>query len=153
MKLTKNEANRAKVGKRIIITIALLFLSIAGFFDAAYLTILHYQNAIPPCAIAKGCETVLTSQFSTILAIPISLIGSLYFLVLIFLILLITQKEPKKFFAYFKLLAILGVIVSIVLIYIQAFILNAFCQYCLLSEAIIFAIFLLSFYPLSYYSK
>ena len=126
MKLTKNK-------------IFLLLLSIAGFFDSSYLTILHYKNIIPPCNIAKGCETVLTSQFSTIFGIPISLIGSLYFLTLIILLLL-------RFSRYFKILILSGVAVSVVLFSIQAFILHAFCQYCLLSEAIILSIFILSFW-------
>ncbi len=116
----------------------LLFLSLAGFFDSVYLTIFHYKHIIPPCTIAKGCETVLTSQFSTIFGIPISLVGSLFFLTLIILLLL-------GFFRYFKLLILEGVAVSIVLFSIQAFILHAFCQYCLLSEIIILAIFILSF--------
>ncbi|MBI4096108.1 MAG: vitamin K epoxide reductase family protein [Candidatus Levybacteria bacterium] len=125
--------------------IILLLLSIAGFFDSAYLTILHYENIIPPCTIAKGCETVLTSQFSTIFGIPIALFGSLYFLVSIFLLLLIFQKRADNFLSYFKLLSFSGVIVSVILIYIQTFVLRAFCQYCLLTEAIIFTIFILSF--------
>lgn len=119
--------------------IILLILSIAGFFDSSYLTILHYKNIIPPCTLAKGCEIVLTSQFSVILGIPIALLGSLFFLTLIFLLLL-------KSFNYFKLLILSGVVVSIVLFSIQAFILHAFCQYCLLSETIILAIFILSFF-------
>lgn len=127
MKLTKNR-------------IALLLLSIAGFFDSAYLTISHYKNIIPPCTVARGCETVLTSQFSTILGIPVALVGSLYFLILIFIIL-----SNLKLFRYFRIFAFLGVLVSIFFFYTQAFILHAFCQYCLLSEVIIFAIFILSF--------
>lgn len=127
MKLTRNK-------------VILLILSLAGFFDAAYLTILHYKNIIPPCTIAHGCETVLTSQFSTIAGIPVALIGSLYFLVLIFLIL-----GNLKLFKYFKILAFLGVLASLFFFYTQAFILRAFCQYCILSEIIILAIFLLSF--------
>lgn len=125
--------------------ILLLILSIAGFFDSTYLTILHYENIIPPCTIAKGCETVLTSQFATIFGIPLALIGSLFFLTLIFLLLLgFTQHRFGAGFSnYFKLLITAGVGVSVVLFYIQAFVLHAFCQYCLLSELIILAIFLL----------
>lgn len=126
MKLTRNK-------------IAFLILAIAGFFNSSYLTILHYKNIIPPCSIAKGCETVLTSRFSTIFNIPIALLGSLFFLVLIFLLLL-------GFLKYFKLLIFAGAAISVILIYIQAFILHAFCQYCLLNEMIIFAIFILSFF-------
>lgn len=123
--------------------IILLLLSAAGFFDSAYLTILHYKNIIPPCTIAKGCETVLTSQFSVILGVPIALFGSLFFLTLIFLLLL--ESKQNGFFKFFKLLALAGVAASIILFSIQAFILHAFCQYCLLSEVIMLAIFILSF--------
>ncbi|OGH24448.1 MAG: hypothetical protein A3B47_01675 [Candidatus Levybacteria bacterium RIFCSPLOWO2_01_FULL_39_24] len=118
--------------------IVLLILSLAGFFDSSYLTIVHYKNIIPPCSITHGCEKVLTSQFATIFGVPISLFGSLFFLVLIFLLLLGWIK-------YFKWLTLAGVAVSIVLLYIQAFVLHAFCQYCLLVEAIIFTIFIVSF--------
>ncbi|MBI2613481.1 MAG: vitamin K epoxide reductase family protein [Candidatus Levybacteria bacterium] len=117
----------------------LLILSIAGFFDSSYLTILHYKNVIPPCAIAKGCETVLVSQFSTIFGIPVALLGAFYFLFLIFV--LLSGKFPR----YFKFFAFLGVLASIYFFFTQAFILHAFCQYCLLSEVIILAIFILSF--------
>lgn len=171
MKLTKNEALEkrnssealAKGDKRLIVKITLLVLSIAGFFDSSYLTISHYKNTIPPCEIAKGCETVLTSQFSTIAGIPIALIGALYFLTLIFLILSSTFQNrtdnsastpnkkvldllnQKKFLRYFKILILLGVLVSVNLFFIQAFVLKAFCQYCLLVEGIILAIFVLIF--------
>lgn len=119
--------------------IALLILSLAGFFDSAYLTILHYKNVIPPCTIAKGCETVLTSRFATFFGIPIALLGSLFFLVLIICLMLNRLN-------YFKLLILAGVIVSVILFSIQAFVLRAFCQYCLLVEVIILAIFALSFF-------
>ncbi len=118
-------------------SILLLILSLAGFFDSTYLTILHYKHIIPPCTIALGCETVLTSRFSTIFGIPIALVGSIFFLVLIFLLLL-------GFFRYFKLLILSGLGISVVLFCIQAFVLHAFCQYCLLSEVIILTIFALS---------
>ncbi len=138
MKLTNSFA------RSLLAKLILLLLSLAGFFDSSYLTILHYKNIIPPCTIAKGCETVLTSQFSTIFGIPIALFGSLYFLASIFLLLLIFQNPTKNFLFYFKLLSFSGVIVSVILIYIQTFVLRAFCQYCILSEIIILAIFLLS---------
>ena len=116
----------------------LLVLSLAGFFNSSYLTILHYKNIIPPCTLARGCETVLTSQFSVIFGVPIALFGSLFFLTLIILLLLGKSN-------YFKLLILAGVVVSIILFCIQAFILHAFCQYCLISEAIILGIFVFSF--------
>lgn len=124
MKLTKNK-------------IILLMLSLAGFFDSFYLTIVHYKHIIPPCTISLGCEKVLTSQFATIFGIPLGVFGVLFFLALIFLLLLGFNK-------YFKLLILAGIAVSIVLLYLQAFVLHAYCQYCLLVELIIFVQFILS---------
>ena len=124
MKLTKNK-------------IVLLILSLAGFFDSSYLTILHYKHVVPPCTITHGCETVLTSRFATILGIPIALSGVLFFLVLIVLLLL-------RFSNYFKLWLYGGVAVSFVLLYLQAFVLHAFCQYCLLVEAIVLTMFIIN---------
>lgn len=125
MKLTKNK-------------IALLILSLAGFFDSSYLTILHYEHIIPPCTIALGCEKVLTSQYATIFGIPLGVFGALFFLTLIVFLLL-------GFMKYFKLLILAGVAVSLILLYLQAFVLHAYCQYCLLIEAIIITMFILNF--------
>jgi len=124
MKLTKSK-------------IAILIFSLAGFFDSSYLTILHYKHIVPPCTITHGCETVLTSRFATIMGIPIALSGVLFFLVLIVLLLL---RLPN----YFKLWLYGGVAVSFVLLYLQAFVLHAFCQYCLLVEAIVLTIFIIN---------
>src|SRR5690348_14780226 len=60
-----------------------IILSFLGFLDAAYLTILHYKNVIPPCSIAHGCETVLTSQYATLGPIPIALLGVFFYLVVL----------------------------------------------------------------------
>ena len=129
----------------------LLLLSLAGFFDSSYLTILEYKHVTPPCSIVKGCEIVLNSQFAMILGIPmIALSGCLFFLALILILLL--ENQQNGFFKYFKLLTFSGVIVSLVLIYIQAFILHAFCQYCLLVEVIVFTIFILD-YPFNSSSR
>ena len=61
-------------------------LAFLGFLDAVYLTVLHYKNAIPPCTIAHGCETVLTSSYATIFGIPIALIGAGFYLTVLILL-------------------------------------------------------------------
>ena len=123
-----------------------LILSFLGFLIATYLTILHFKNIIPPCSIAHGCETVLTSQFATIIGIPIALIGSLYYIALIVVLALTLTFTQKK--GLFKkatvLLTFSALIVSAILVGIQAFILHAFCQWCLTCEAINLLLFILA---------
>ena len=61
------------------LVIIVLVIAIIGFADAGYLTIEHYNNVIPPCSITHGCEQVLTSEFSTIVGIPVALLGMIYY--------------------------------------------------------------------------
>jgi len=128
--------------KNIIYSLILGFL---GFFVATYLTILHYKNIIPPCGVTGGCEKVLTSQFSTIGPIPLALLGSLFYLAVIILCILILTNYKKILVDLFYGMAAIGFLVSIVLILIQAYILHAFCQYCLTSEAISTGIIILAY--------
>lgn len=134
--------NLQKLDKFILYSLILGFL---GFLDATYLTILHYKNAIPPCTVSSGCETVLTSKYSMLGPLPVSLLGSLFYIAVIFLCLLILTNYKKIFIQVFYLISSAGFLVSLGLIYIQAELLHAFCQYCLLSEIISTGIVILSF--------
>lgn len=114
-----------------------------GFLDAAYLTILHLSETIPPCTVGS-CETVLTSQFSTILGIPLALFGSGFYLSVIVLCLLLLTNYRKIFLTAFYALAVWGFVFSLFLLGLQAFIIHSFCQYCLISLATSTGIFILA---------
>src|SRR5260221_6354684 len=119
-----------------------IILSFLGFLDAAYLTIIHYKNVIPPCSIAHGCETVLTSQYATIGPIPIALLGVFFYLSCIGLLGILSKgAKPKLIIKLLPSLTGLGALTAIVLIAIKSFVLHAYCQYCLASEAIDFLLF------------
>ena len=124
------------------LSIASIIFGFLGFLDATYLTILHYKNAFPPCTVTGGCETVLTSQYSVILGVPISLLGSLFYLLIIFFGLAVFLNKRKVFAHGLFLTAFSGLFVSAVLFFVQLFEIKSFCQYCLLSEAISLAIFI-----------
>lgn len=138
-----------KENKLIIYSAIISFL---GFLDSAYLAILHYKNAIPPCSVTNGCETVLTSKYAMVGPLPVSLLGAFFYLAVILLCILIITNYPsagkqgkKMLLDTFYFLAVSGFIVSVVLIYIQAQILHAFCQYCLISEATSTGLLVLAF--------
>lgn len=126
------------MGKLKILLITISFLAFLGFLDSTYLTILHYQNVFPPCSITHGCETVQTSQYATIGNIPVALLGSVYYLVLTVFSIIILQTTDKKLSAqlmkYLFFLALAGFIASLIFFSLQAFVIRAFCQYCLLAE-------------------
>lgn len=124
------------------LSITCLIFTFIGFLDATYLTILHYKNAFPPCTVTGGCETVLTSQYSVILGVPVSLLGSLFYLLIMFFALAVFLDKRKIFAHGLFLSAFAGLFVSAVLFFVQFFILKSFCQYCLLSEVISLLIFI-----------
>ena len=130
MNLTKNN-----------LSFACLILAFLGFLDATYLTILHYKNAFPPCTLS-GCESVLTSSYSMILGLPISLFGSLFYLTVMGFSLAIILHKRKIFAHGLFLSAFSGLFVSAILFFIQFFILKSFCQYCLFSEVISVLLFI-----------
>jgi uncharacterized membrane protein len=116
--------------------LTLLFIIAAlGFADATYLTVQHYANKIPPCAIGS-CETVLSSVYASVAGLPISLFGAIFFLAI--LILLKVYLDTKSAFAIniAATLSMLGALVAVVLIIIMATVLHAYCVYCLISDAL-----------------
>lgn len=126
-----------------ILPYLLLIFAFLGFLDASYLTIQHYQHAIPPCTVG-GCETVLTSQFATIIpGIPTSLLGVGFYLVIMILggLFLTLGSKHYALRSLLFILCSLGLLVGIGLILIQAFVLHAWCYYCLFSELIDFLLF------------
>lgn len=123
-----------------VLPVLLLIFAFLGFADASYLTIQHFQHAIPPCTVG-GCETVLTSQFATVANIPLSLIGAFFYFVVLVLSGLYMQTKTKSIPLFLFILCTAGLGVGLILIGIQAFILHSWCYYCLFSELIDFLLF------------
>ena len=130
---------RLSVSKPVIFFI--LVMASIGFLDSVYLTIGHYMNVIPPCTLS-GCEIVLSSSYAEIMGIPTALLGAIYYLAI--LVLGIAHLDTKKniFISWIYVLAIIGFIATVYFFILQAFVINSFCQYCLVSTATSTIIFL-----------
>lgn len=115
-------------------SLALLFVVTAlGFVDATYLTVEHYMSSIPPCAIG-GCETVLTSTYSSFAGIPVSLFGALFYFAILVLLMIYRDTKSAAAINVAATLTMLGAIVSIILIGLMVFVIHAICIYCLTSD-------------------
>ncbi|HKP72942.1 MAG TPA: vitamin K epoxide reductase family protein [Pyrinomonadaceae bacterium] len=110
-------------------------LALVGLADAVYLTVEHLTGASVRCTITSGCSEVLGSPYATVGGYPLALFGALAYFTAFSLATL----------AYFgttaagRLLAALVALMfaaTLWLLYLQAFVLRAFCQYCLLSAAV-----------------
>ena len=117
-----------------IYVIAVL-LSLLGLVDALYLTIEHVTGQSVQCTIISGCSEVLSSSYAVVGGVPLAAIGAAaYFSVFS----LATLAAFGYGFAKNLLLLLVGAmfLVSLWLVYLQAFVIREFCQYCLLSAAI-----------------
>ena len=117
-----------------IYVIAVL-LSLLGLADALYLTIEHVTGQSVQCTIISGCSEVLSSSYAVVGGVPLAAIGAAaYFSVFS----LATLAAFGYGFAKNLLLLLVGAmfLVSLWLVYLQAFVIREFCQYCLLSAAI-----------------
>lgn len=64
-------------GSRGRFGLPMAILAAAGVVIAAFLTYQHFTGGIPPCGPVRGCETVLTSPYATIVGIPVALPGTI----------------------------------------------------------------------------
>lgn len=124
--------------------IAFLFIAFIGFVDAIFLAANHYLEAVPPCYIVQGCETVTTSSYSKIFAIPVSLIGSMHYLGLIVLSLFYIDKKKSWTLPVLFVGTSVGFIMSLWFLYVQLFIIKELCMYCLISGFTSSVLFLIS---------
>ena len=70
----------------------ILILNLSGFLISLYLTYVHYSSNIYVCPAGNDCDKVLTSKYSRIFGIPISLLGTIYFLMVLILVRLKIKK-------------------------------------------------------------
>ena len=119
-------------------------LSLFGLADALYLTIEHVTGQSVRCTIISGCSEVLSSPYAVVAGIPLAVIGAAaYFTVFSLAILALFGYRIAG--TLLTPLVIGMFVVSLWLIYLQAFVIREFCQYCLLSAAITTALLVVVF--------
>jgi uncharacterized membrane protein len=134
-------------------SIIIAILSLLGFIDATYLTIEHYLKAPLPCSIFHGCDLVTHSQYSMIFGIPISLIGALYYLIILICAIAYLDMKKDLFIKGASALIVFGFIVSAFLVYLQLFVLKSICLYCMTSALICTLLFISSLFVFKKFSK
>lgn len=124
---------------------AIAVLSLAGLFVALYL-VAHSLGLTGPLICGVGeCDTVQSSKWSRVGPIPVSAFGVLGYLALVCTAVVGLQPARRSSRAVGALLLSLGSIalaVSAWLTYIEAFVIRAWCQWCVLSAILVTCIFL-----------
>lgn len=132
---------RGSLSKKIIFLF--LALAIVGFADSAYLTAEHLSGDLPSCSVIHGCGEVLTSKYATVGPVPVSALGVGYYVVLIVLMVAFLDTGARLAIHGAAWLTAAGFLGTLYFVYIQAFVLRAFCQFCLLSALTSTGLFIL----------
>jgi uncharacterized membrane protein len=122
----------AKSSKLFVIIACLALL---GLGDSIYLTVQHLTGQSVRCTIVSGCSEVLSSSYSSFNGIPLALIGAVAYFTVFSLAVLAAFSYP---FVRRMLLIVVGLmfLTTLWLLYLQAFVIGHFCQFCLLSALI-----------------
>ncbi len=86
------------------------------------------------CRSGNGCDTVTTSEYGSTFGIANSVYGIFIFPFLILLTLFHIGKPHRHTRRILHLAIILGSAVAVYFLYLQIFVLNAFCKFCILID-------------------
>jgi uncharacterized membrane protein len=117
-------------------------VALGGFVDAVYLTIKHYTGEAVPCSVVEGCEQVLTSSYAEIFGIPLAMFGAAAYFVA-FSLAILAAFGNRLMWKFFGAQIFLMVLFTAWLVYLQAFVIGAFCQFCLISAAVTLTLFII----------
>ena len=122
---------------RTIIYIVAAIVSLAGLADATYLTVQALTGETLGCGGSPDCFKVLGSAYARVAGIPLASLGVLaYFSVFTFATFALFGYARARIFLILTVGAMfLG---TLWLLYVQAFLLHAYCRYCLFSAATTF---------------
>lgn len=128
------------------ILVAMVVLCVVGLGLSGYLTYTHFNEGALVCAIG-GCETVQNSEYSTIGPIPIAMLGIAMFSTLLALAgLRLSGSErvaPETVSLVSWAMLLTGILYYGYLTYVEVFVLEAICQWCVASSIVTLAIFAL----------
>jgi uncharacterized membrane protein len=122
--------------RRTIMLAALAaLLSLVGLADAIYLTVEHVTGQSVRCTVIAGCSEVLSSSYATIGPVPLAAFGAVAYFTAFSLATLAAFGYPVARNLLAALVAVMCAL-TLWLLFVQAFIIHHFCQFCLLSAAV-----------------
>jgi uncharacterized membrane protein len=110
--------------------IAAAVLALAGIGVATYIAIAESGGGAPKClAGGSGCETVADSKYAHLAGVNVAVIGIVGYVLV--LAAAIVPGDPGRFGGF--LTALIGFGFSLYLTYLELFVIDAICQWCVAS--------------------
>ena len=124
---------------RTILYTVVAIVAVAGLADATYLSVQALTGETTSCGGSPDCFRVLGSSYAKVGGVPVALLGAFaYFCVFAFATFSAFGYTRSQTF----LIPTIGAmfLATLWFLYVQAFVLHAYCRYCLFSAAITFLI-------------
>ena len=109
-------------------------VSLVGLADSIYLTVEHLAGRSVRCTITSGCSEVLSSPYASVRGFPLAALGAIAYFV--FFSLATLGAFGYRMGKLLTLLVAAMFLTTLWLLYLQAFVIGHFCQFCLLSTAV-----------------
>lgn len=108
-------------------------VAVLGVVNAGYLALTALAGASPVCNFIHGCDLVAASPYSRIFGIPLALFGVFFYSLITGFAFWGVCSKQVMVRMYILPLATIGFLLSLYFLYLQAFVIQAFCEYCLFS--------------------
>lgn len=128
-----------------VTSLGILLVALAGFVDSLYLSWGALTGNALRCGVLEGCNVVAQSPYSWVFGVvPLATFGVVYYIGMLGLSAsLLWAPFPQARFLT-VLWAGLGVLFSMYFMYLQAFVIGAFCIYCIISAVATLLLFTLA---------
>ena len=111
------------------------FVALFGLADGIYLTVEHLTGRTAECIASSGCQDVLSSKYAAMGPIPLAAVGAFAYFTAFSAALLAAFGSTRS--GTFLILVVgMMFVATLWLLYLQAFVLHAFCDYCLFSAGV-----------------
>jgi protein-disulfide isomerase len=127
---TNDEAEVAK-NFGLSLSIAASLIAFGGLFAAAVLSAGHILKLPVPCGSSSGCIAVASDPRSRFAGVPIAFFGVAAYIAILFLLMYLDRARWARF--TLVVLAIVGTILSVRLLFYAHFVIHATCYWCVAS--------------------
>ncbi len=122
----------------------LVGISFLGLLISGYLLITYVSPEEIKCITGEGCKIAQMSDYSSFLGIPTPAYGVVFYLALGVLGAVWSESAKKKVLPALIILTTTGLAVSLFLSSIEAFVLKAWCSWCVASALLSIAAFIIT---------
>jgi uncharacterized membrane protein len=128
-----------------------LAIAVAGFCIAAYLTYEHFSGSTSLACPDTGrinCAKVTSSQYSTVLGVPVAVLGLLFFATMIALMSPQAWRSRRQGVTWSRWIGVtLGLLFVFYLVWAELYQVGSICLWCTAVHALTFVLFVIVLFP------